>query len=168
MVEADQEARNRLMVAFQGGTQPDSATVARLQAVDVANLTRLRQIVQRHGWPDERMVGSDGRSAVFLLVQHADRHVPLQKEYLEWLERGFRTGALSAEAGQDVALLTDRVRTNEGRPQLYGTQVEIQEGRVVVKPIEDEANVDRRRAALGLPPLAEYLAVLRQEYGLPQ
>jgi DNA-binding PucR family transcriptional regulator len=168
MVEADQQARHRLMAAFQAGSQPDAATVAHLQAVDEANLTRLKQIVQAHGWPDERMVGDDGRSAVFLLVQHADRDVPFQKEYLDWLERAFRAGELPAEAGQDVALLTDRVRTNEGRPQLYGMQVEIQGGQMMVKPIEDEANVDRRRAALGLPPLAEYLAVLRQVYGLPE
>jgi hypothetical protein len=168
MVEADQEARARAMAAFQTGAQPDSATVAHLHAVDAANLARLRQIVQVYGWPDAAMAGSDGRSAVFLLVQHADRDVALQKEYLAWLERAFHAGRLSPEAGQDVALLTDRVRTNQGRPQLYGTQVEFNGSQVIVKEIEDEPNVDQRRAALGLPPLAEYIALLKQAYGLPQ
>ncbi|MCS6883729.1 MAG: hypothetical protein NZU74_20615, partial [Chloroflexaceae bacterium] len=59
---------------------------------------------------------------------------------------------------QDLAYLTDRVRFNTGQPQVYGTQVLIIDGRVTLKPIEDEANVDARRAAVGLLPLAEYVA----------
>jgi hypothetical protein len=52
MVEADQEARTGVVAAFQAGAQPDSATVAHLQAVDAANLARSRQIVRAYGWPD--------------------------------------------------------------------------------------------------------------------
>jgi hypothetical protein len=172
MVAADQEARTRLTGVFQSGERADSsamqALVAQVQAVDSANLSRLKEIVREHGWPDKRLVGSDAASAVFLLVQHADRDVSFQKEYLQWLERAYHAGELSAGAGEAVALLSDRVRTNEGRPQLYGTQVEIQSGKVRVLPIEDEQNVDVRRATLGLPPLSEYLAQLKQHYGLPQ
>ena len=35
------------------------------------------------------------------------------------------------------------------------------------QPIEDVAHVDERRAAIGLQPLAEYLRLLRQMYGVP-
>jgi hypothetical protein len=35
---------------------------------------------------------------------------------------------------------------------------------LVVHSIEDEANVDRRRAELGLPSLAEYIATAKQMY----
>jgi len=172
MAQADQEARAPLMTAFQPGEQPDSAAMAaiaeRIMSTDAANLARLREIVREHGWPDRTLVGSDGVGAVFLLVQHADRDVAFQKEYLSWLERAFRTGELSPQAGEALALLTDRVRTNEGRPQLYGTQVLIQDGGVIVQPIEDEWNVDARRAELGLPSLADYLKQLRQFYGVPQ
>jgi hypothetical protein len=172
MAQVDQEARAPLMTAFQPGEQPDSAAMAaiveRIVSTDAGNLARLREIVREHGWPGRTLVGSDGVGAVFLLVQHADRDVAFQKEYLSWLERAFRTGEVSPQAGEALALLTDRVRTNEGRPQLYGTQVLIQDGGVIVQPIEDERNVDVRRAELGLPPLAEYLKQLRQFYGVPQ
>ena len=43
-----------------------------------------------------------------------------------------------------------RIRVNEGRAQIYGTQF----GR----PLEDETNVDARRAEVGLERLADYLA----------
>jgi hypothetical protein len=55
-----------------------------------------------------------------------------------------------------LADLTDRVLIGEGKKQLYGTMMRVAEdGKFVPEPIEDEANVDKRRAALGLQPLAE-------------
>ncbi len=33
---------------------------------------RMREIVARVGWPGRRMVGDDGASAAWLLVQHSD------------------------------------------------------------------------------------------------
>jgi hypothetical protein len=35
---------------------------------------------------------------------------------------------------------------------------------VVLDPIDDSAHVDERRAALGMPPLAAYVAVLESVY----
>lgn len=170
LVQLDQDARAPLATAAQPGEQPASAAMAgiaaRIAATDSANLARLKQIVRERGWPGRPLVGSEGVGAVFLLVQHADRDVAFQKEYLGWLRRAFRAGELSEQAGQAVALLTDRVRTNQGRPQLYGTQVEIRDGAAAPMSIEDERNVDTRRARLGLPPLAEYLERLRRFYGV--
>jgi hypothetical protein len=81
-----------------------------------------------------------------------------------YLEGAFRRGEA---AGQDVALLTDRVRQGEGKLQLYGTQATITDGGLVVDPIENPTELDRRRASLGLPPHAVYLRLLREAYGLP-
>jgi hypothetical protein len=58
---------------------------------------------------------------------------------------------------QDFAYLTDRVLLAEGKQQLYGTQFTLEKGKCKPRPLEDEANVDKRRAAVGLPPLAVYL-----------
>jgi hypothetical protein len=60
----------------------------------------------------------------------------------------------------DVAYLVDRVRVNEGRPQLYGTQFWTVEGAVVPRPIEDEAGLEARRATLGLKTMEAYEARL--------
>jgi hypothetical protein len=71
------------------------------------------------------------------------------------LEPAVHDGDASAS---HLAYLTDRVRMNEGRPQLFGTQVaDITNGVASPWPIEDEEYVDQRRANAGLEPLTDYL-----------
>jgi hypothetical protein len=70
----------------------------------------------------------------------------------------------------DAAYLEDRVRVGEGLPQRYGTQFGYPAtpgGTPVLSPIEDERCVDRRRAAVQLPPLAEYVHTFGAEYTPP-
>ena len=58
----------------------------------------------------------------------------------------------------EVAMLEDRIRTFEGRPQRYGTQFDWDEhGHLSLLPLEDPAGVDARRRAIGLGPLAQDL-----------
>jgi hypothetical protein len=45
----------------------------------------------------------------------------------------------------------------EGKPQRYGTQLDTVDGKLQPFPVEDEANLDSRRKAVGLPPMAEYI-----------
>jgi len=68
-----------------------------------------------------------------------------------------------ASAG-DLAYLVDRVRVAKGQPQVYGTQLGAgPDGELIPRtPIEDEANVDARRAAAGLGTLEEYYEEFRQ------
>jgi len=61
-----------------------------------------------------------------------------------------------------LASLVDRIRTLEGRPQLYGSQYGWDEfGNLTPPPLEDADNVDVRRASVGLEPLAERTNRLR-------
>jgi hypothetical protein len=160
-VEQDQAIRNELI--SKGVKNPDRAVLARMQAIDAANTERMRGIVSRYGWPSPELVGRDGAEAAFLLVQHAD--LAFQKEMLPLVEKAYRSGGLS---GQSYALLLDRVRVGEGKPQVYGTQAKRFEEwngqEPELEPIEDEANVDKRRAEVGLPPLAEYREMLKRMY----
>jgi hypothetical protein len=93
----------------------------------------------------------------------ADTPYEFQKEMLPLLRDAYRAGELP---GRFYALLLDPVLVREGKPQIYGTQAKGQwkDHEPVLEPIEDEANVDRRRAEVGLPPLAEYLVTLKQMY----
>ncbi|HYH46293.1 MAG TPA: DUF6624 domain-containing protein [Thermoanaerobaculia bacterium] len=147
----------------KGVENPDPAVMARMKATDDANAERIRAIVRQYGWPGPELVGQDGTSAALLLVQHADH--ALQKEMLPLVEKAYKKGEL---AGQSYALLLDRVLIGEGKPQVYGTQAkrlqEWKEREPVLEPIADEANVDKRRAEVGLMPLAEYLVILKQLY----
>jgi hypothetical protein len=98
-------------------------------------------------------------------VQHATHDVAFQKEYLAFLVEEHRKGQAPGDA---VALLSDLTRIADGQRQLYGTQINIEDGKLVVQPIENEAEVDQRRAALGIGTLAEYIAKVKQAYGIPE
>jgi hypothetical protein len=61
------------------------------------------------------------------------------------------------------ALLEDRIRTLEGRPQRYGTQFDWDEsGELSPLPVEDRERVDERRRAVGLGPLTEAIRHQRE------
>lgn len=160
-VKQDQAIRNELI--SKGVENPDKVVLARMRAIDAENTERVRAIVKRYGWPGPELVGRDGAEAAFLIVQHADH--AFQKEMLPLVEKAYRGGGLS---GQSYALLLDRVLVGEGKPQVYGTQAKRFEEwkwrEPALEPIEDEANVDKRRAEVGLPPLSEYREMLKRFY----
>jgi hypothetical protein len=99
--------------------------------------------------------------AFWLLVQHADSDVALQEQVLKAFE-----AVDSGIASEDIAMLTDRVRVAQGRPQLYGSQFKMSAGAAEPFPIEDEAHVDERRMAVGLPPMADYACEIRVMHGI--
>jgi hypothetical protein len=76
-----------------------------------------------------------------------------------------RRGELSSN---DIALLTDGLLAARGKPQRYGTNFELRDGELKPAPLEDKANVDKRRRAAGLGTLANYACVLRATYGSPK
>jgi hypothetical protein len=125
----------------------------KMQAVDADDTDWMKRVIDKHGWPGRSLVGQDGAHLAWLLVQHADRDRPFQKKCLELMKK-MPKGEVSA---QDLAYLTDRVAVGEGKKQVYGTQLTYKDGKLVPEPIEDEANVDRRRADLGLQSLKEYI-----------
>ena len=136
----------------------------RMRRVDGPNTAWLKATVAERGWPTRAEVGADGRRAVFLLVQHADHDLGFQREALGPMREAVEAGDAR---GSDLAYLTDRVRKAEGRPQLYGTQLHMNAGQdAFLWPVEDAEAVDARRAALGMPPLAEYLARACEEGGM--
>lgn len=133
------------------GLGPDMGGKAELQAeLDRANMAWLDSVVARRGWPGKSLVGLHASSAAFSILQHApqadqERHLPL-----------VRAAAAAGEVpGMHLALLEDRVLVRQGRKQIYGTQSRCGPGSAdcAVLPIEDPANVNARRASVGLPPL---------------
>jgi len=132
-----------------------------MAVVDAENTKWLADVVAQRGWPGRSLVGADGAEAAWVLVQHADADTAFQVRMLPFVERAYRAGEAT---GQQFALLTDRVATARGALQIYGTQATLVEGHAVSKPIRDSAGVDTRRAAVGLPPLGEYLRMIDSSY----
>lgn len=154
--EADQSVRVKYNELAQkhGWNAPELVPAAEAMAkVDAANLPKITALLDERGWIGPELVGAEASGAIFLVIQHAD--LPVQKKYLPMMRAAVADGKLRPAS---LALLEDRIATREGRPQLYGSQLRGDAGgRMRVMPIADPEHVDERRAALGLPPMAEYV-----------
>ena len=167
---AEQDQKNRAGIeAFiervgRRSAQGDSATKA-MTTADEPLMKRIREIISTSGWPRRDRVGDDGTHAAWLVVQHAPPDV--QQSLLPLLRNAVVHGQARAS---DLALLEDRVRVAQGKLQRYGSQMRSSPtpGPPVLEPIEDEACVDRRRAAVGLEPLADNLRRFGVSYTPPK
>lgn len=163
MAAADQSLRMKFADAMRAGRKLEPSDVRALERVDHENTGHMRQIVRTYGWPTRDLVGDKGANLAWLLVQHADHSPAFQRECLDLMTPLLGQGGVRK---QDYALLTDRVLLAEGKKQRYGSQFfQRPDGRWMPKPIEDPENVDKRRAEMGLQPLAEYRKALEELYG---
>lgn len=155
----DQEVRQGL----RPESFDDTLFLKRMLAGDSARSRRLRGIVDRYGWPDRSRAGEAAASSAFLVLQHSP-FVAFQERMAPRIEDLARSGSVDRQA---AALLTDRVLMHRGEPQRYGTQFYRDGARFVLYRVEDPEGLDERRAAMGLPSLAEYMATLEELYGAP-
>jgi hypothetical protein len=132
----------------------------RIAEVHSRNAERLREVIELHGWPGRSLVGDRGARAAWLILQHAIAFPELMRTGLELMRAAAAAGEVSAA---EVAVLEDRIRVLEGRPQLYGTQHDWDDhGEMSPLPIEDSGKVDERRLAIGLPRLGESTRRVRE------
>ena len=155
----DQEVRQDLSPE----RMQDTVFAKRMLRGDSVRTARLQAIVEAYGWPDSARVGSEAAQAAFLILQHSPVH-EFQKEMLPVLEDLAKRDAVPRD---QAALLIDRVLMHEGLPQRYGTQFTIDNGRMLLHPVEDEAALEERRRSMGLPSMEEYMRLMEEAYGVP-
>lgn len=150
----EREAVDQVVRAQLAENWRDPAVGAELMRVDAENTAWLKQVVVTFGWPSQSLVGSRAADAAWLLVQHADHDVAFQKEALALMAPLVDQNEVTK---QNYAYLYDRVATNEGRPQRYGTQGQCT-GAHTWEPnqLEDPTQVDALRRSMNLPPLDDY------------
>lgn len=122
---------------------------------DSINTIKVTEFLDRNGWQGADVVGEQGNSALFLVIQHAD--TAIQLKYLPMMRTAVKNG--KAQPSQ-LALLEDRVALRQGKKQIYGSQIGVnpKTGEMYVLPLEDPDNVDKRRAEVGLQPLRDYVS----------
>jgi hypothetical protein len=154
---AEPELRAELL-AMQEEDQAERTSDSPEAWQDEERTGRLAEILEEHGWPGHDLVGEDGSTAAWVIAQHSDLDPEIQAEALELLRAAVE--ADQASPG-DLAYLEDRVAANEGRPQVYGTQIGCVDGEAQPGELVDPEAVDERRAEAGLEPLDDYLAELQ-------
>ena len=121
---------------------------------DLDNITRLREIVGAHGWPDRARIG--GSSDAFILLLHT--HPDTLDAMLPALRREVAEGRMPP---RQYAIGVDKSRKIRGLRQLYGTGPEFDPATGALAPprVDDIEATNAARAAIGLAPLAEFRTV---------
>ena len=156
MKQTDGDTRSRLL--SEGKLYEGYAEA--MQRVHCENAERLDEIVDRYGWPGISLVGLEGCRAAWLIAQHSICTPDLQRKFLALLADASERGDVPRA---QVAYLTDRIRFNEGRPEIYGTVLDWNERGELSCEVEDAAHLDARRKEVGLPPFSQDLARHREE-----
>lgn len=124
-----------------------------MRAVHEKNNCRIKGIINQHGWPKVSDIGPEASTAIWLLVQHAVLDTDFMESCLNKLEAAIQ--AKEAEPWH-FAYLKDRILAMTDKPQIYGTQHDIDENGIAFPlPIENSDIVDSLRESVGLGPLSE-------------
>lgn len=112
--------------------------------------------VARHGWPRIDRDGAAAADAVWLLMQHGDLAQDTREGLLAEATRAAASGSID---GRQLALLDDRAQSLTGASQRYGTFVIVRDEQPrFLYPVDGTfTDVDRRRALIDMPPLAQDL-----------
>ncbi len=130
-----------------------------LQKNDSLNFIRIEEIITEYGYPGKSLVGIPTNKAAFYVIQHTPKKIA---EYYSIIEEAGKNGELPLTL---AAMMLDRKLAQDGKEQIYGTQVH---GRTIVNKesgekelfnyvvsIQDEKNVNQRRKEAGFTTTVE-------------
>lgn len=122
------------------------------------NEKKILDLLETHGWPDVTMIGEQGNLTLCNVLQHSG--IEIRKKYIPTMQKAVEEKGLAPRL---LARAEDRLATDRGELQIYGGQIKYypETKSFNVWPIIDPRNVDKRRAAIGLAPMAEFLASRR-------
>ncbi len=132
---------------------------------DFNNLGKVISIIEQCGMPTSNDVDKQHIETIFLVLQHSS--LKYQKAYFSLLENSAKNGDLTKSS---IAKLKDRMLVNQGKPQIYGTQlkIDIESNTSTLYEIEQPEFVNKRRKEVGLEPLQEYLKKYNIEFNVKQ
>jgi len=118
-----------------------------------ANEQKIAEIL-KNGWPRIEEIGEQGNLTICNVLQHSSPETRLK--YLPLMRQATKNKQLSPWL---LARTEDRIATDRGELQIYGGQIKYypETNTFDVWPIFDSENVDKRRAEIGLEPMAQFL-----------
>ena len=151
ILPTDQNPRNAIVKLWQEAPEDtirQKELVAEILHNDSVNLVRIIEILENF----ELDFGEENE-IIWAVIQHGG--IDVQQKYIPKFEEAAKLGKIKSEL---VAMMQDRIRCSLGLPQIYGTQGNMDSNGIFVPAaIEDSANVDIRRAELGMEPLQDYI-----------
>ena len=123
-----------------------------MEKVHLNNARILSGMIEKMGFPVLSNAGEKGVRLSWLIIQHSISWPAFMRDCLFQIRLAVAANDYIPEL---LAYLEDRILYFEGKPQLYGTNMDWIDGELKRTPIEDLPHVDARRKALGLPPLKQ-------------
>lgn len=156
------ELRDRITALLkndQAVRQKDDFDPKKLQQTDRRTAGPLTEIFEQYGVPTFDAVGVQAANDFIVMVQH--QPPAFRAAVLPKLKTNVDTGQADPAS---YAMVYDATLRDEGKNQLYGQRLECTAGRVLeVAPLDDPANVNARRAEMGLMRLELYVRLVRQQ-----
>nr|WP_298998335.1 DUF6624 domain-containing protein [uncultured Allomuricauda sp.] len=120
----------------------------------VINERKVKKILDKYGWPNKELIGERGSLTISNVIQHSENET--REKYLPLMRRAVKEKKLEPSL---LARAEDRIATENGELQIYGGQMKFypETKSFNVWPVFDPENLDKRRAEIGLEPIAEFL-----------
>jgi hypothetical protein len=120
----------------------------------IANEKKVKIILDKYGWPTKEMIGEQGNWTICNVIQHSDNEIRIK--YLPLMRKAVKEKKLEPRF---LVRTEDRIATEKGDLQIYGGQMKYypETKSFNVWPVYDPINIDKRRAEIGLEPIAEFL-----------
>lgn len=117
-------------------------------------------ILDKYGWLPEKEISSKASRGIFYVIQHAG--LDAQIKYQDLVIQAFRKKQIG---DYEYAIFIDRIKMFEGKNQLYGTQLGMDNiGNLFLYPVEDPTKLDSIRALAGLEPFEKYAGENKVRY----
>jgi hypothetical protein len=143
----------RLFRTDQSVREKNEFDMEKMERTDREHAPALEAIFAKYGVPTYRMVGPQAASDFVTMIQHQSPE--FRQKVLPKLKANVE--AEEADPGS-YATVYDRAQTDAGKKQMYGQNLtcDAEHPKLHTGPIEDEAHVNQRRAAIGLMRLELY------------
>ena len=160
MRDVDQQAREQC--ARGNGDEQVKCLVETLEKIDKPNTARLNEIFNQYGFPNKKLVGKEGVQSFLILLQHTSDE-SLRQKSLKPITKAFRRKEISPI---DYANFVDRLLVHQNKPQIYGSNFDFKNGKLVMSKVKNPKKLDKRRRKIGLPTIEEYAGKLKEIYNL--
>ncbi|MBF0598310.1 DUF6624 domain-containing protein [Faecalibacter rhinopitheci] len=124
-------------------------------SIATVNQLIVKKIFNKYGFIGENNFNKSASNNFWLIVQHADNDIKLQKKVLKVMYKETKNNNASKI---NYAMLEDRVNVNNGKKQKFGSQVTYNKiGQAIpVNGLIDSLNIEKIRAEFGLPSFKKY------------
>jgi hypothetical protein len=156
------ERRQQLFIKLGLSEKEENNLSSIMVEQDKVNLTVIREIITKYGYPGKTLVGEPTNKAAWYVIQHSDAI----EEFFPLIEKAGKGNELPMTL---VAMMEDRLLMQKGLEQIYGTQLygkKIKDKETgeeewfrFIWPVKDPDKVNELRKSIGFKETVEELAL---------